>query len=362
MSNTPKKVLLTTIHCVPNAGSALQTYATERILQDLGCEVHVLNYIPPRCTYKRYLNDCFHNFKKLIFLPLFISNNIIYGSFLKRFCNLTKKYYSLQQIKKHCPQADLYVTGSDQVWNSIYNEGIDEFYYYSYLPENKNKIAFSASFGRSELPERELAVVAKFLSSYKYISVREKSAKLILEKLGFENVIQTLDPTLLLDRLKWKQYLIKNKRIIKEPYIFVYVPYNIDSIDEIRCMISYASQRFNIKTVAICKRNVLGVNKTIKFASPRTFINLMYYSNFIITNSFHGTAFSINFNKQFVVFKPKSFSTRVESLLSMCHLSNRLIIRAKDAPIEDRIDFSYSNAVLKKEREVAINFINKVIQ
>ena len=155
-----KKVIIVTVHIGANFGSALQAYATKKIFQDLDYEVSVLDYHPSRMTWKRYflgmLDSPGRFCRRLLFLPKQIVNNSMFSSFLNKYCSLTKAYYSLDEIKRDLPKADIFVTGSDQVWNSFYNEGLDEVYYLDYLPNDVKKIAFASSLGAYGVRSEEL--------------------------------------------------------------------------------------------------------------------------------------------------------------------------------------------------------------
>lgn len=361
------KISLITIHVGFNFGSVLQCFATQKKLEELGYEVEVINYIPDRVTYRRQFRRMVRSNKEFFIglarIPNYWINNQIYGNFLKNYIHLTqRKYYSLDDLKKKTPKADIYMTGSDQVWNSIHNEGFDTAYYFSFLPDNTVKVAYSSSFGRDSLPNEELVKIKKYLNDFRSVSVRENSAVKILNAIGI-NAIHTLDPTFLLNKKEWESMM--SKRLITSNYLLLFTPYNTVSSEIILNAARKIARTKNLIIVSFSWTfiNVKGVDKTIKYASPGDFLSLFNYADFIITNSFHGTAFSINLNKQFVVFSPSKFATRLISILEQVHLSNRLMTEPFDLDNESsKIQYDIVNSILDVERKRSIEYLKSIMK
>lgn len=160
-----KKIVFITVHVGSNFGSVLQTFATYYILTNMGYDVSVLNYIPPRVTIEGFFRNrkgiC-RKLRALIGLPIVLLNKRIYGGFIDKYCKLTKPYYNIKTIKEEIPEADIYITGSDQVWNSSHNEGIDEMYYFTFLPKGSRVISLASSFGKELLEKEEVAIIKGF--------------------------------------------------------------------------------------------------------------------------------------------------------------------------------------------------------
>jgi hypothetical protein len=274
---------------------------------------------------------------------------------LSKYVEVTFPIYSSDNFIQICPKADLYITGSDQVWNSIYNGGIDTHYFWGGI--KGPKIAYAASIGNNGLTEEEKGIYPKLLKEYSAISVREESAKLALEEIGF-NATQVLDPTFMLDRNDWQKYA--SKRIITEPYLLVYLPYNTVDVNLTYRTIRKIAKAKELKVVSFSWHYWADkyADKTIKYANPGDFLSLMTNAEYVVTNSFHGTAFSINLNKQFCVYLPSSFSTRLVSLLKLCNLEHRLLNdEITDSQIQEVIDYGEINKALNSERIKAINFL-----
>jgi len=359
-----QKISLITIHVGNNFGSVLQTIASAEFLSSFGYNVTVIDYWPDRVTYERYWKDALKSpiklLWRLIYFPIALKNKHIYMSYLKKYCKLSNRITSKQDFVKVCPETDVYVTGSDQVWNSIHNEGFDGHYYFAGFPDDVEKIAFSSSIGRNDLDESEKDKVKELLGNYKAISVREDSAVKILETLGIKS-IQLLDPTFMLDRFQWESYM--NKRLIKDSYILIYTPYNTVDKEVIYRSARVLSQKYGLKIVTFSwntKAEKLA-DMTIKFANPGDFLSLMYHADYVITNSFHGTAFSINLNKQFWALQPSAFSTRIESVLRKVNLTDRMLLSELKVSDIKPIDYTEVNKVLDAERERAEEFLTNAL-
>lgn len=358
------KIAIITIHVGSNFGSILQTIATCQILKQAGADPVIINYIPDRVTYKRYFKEGFQSVKRLIrricYFPFFLLDKKIYSGYLTKYVKLSSPIYQGEDFFRKCPSADIYMTGSDQVWNSIHNEGYDGHYYFEGFPEEIRRVAFCSSIGREDFDETEKSRVAEELIKYKAISVREDSAVEILSKLGIEST-QIIDPTFLLDRIQWRKFM--SQRIVKEPYVLIYTPYNTVDENVIYASAKKLAEKYNLKIVTFSWtfKNDPRANRTVKFASPGDFLSLMYYADFIITNSFHGTAFSINFNKNFWVFQPNAFSTRIESILRKTGLINRMLFSELTNTNLQEIEYSRVNSIIEQERNFASNFLEKAL-
>ena len=363
-----KKVTLLTIHLGANFGSNLQTIATVEILKKHGCETEVVNYIPDRCTWNRFFKNSLKTVisvvKMFALLPVELANRYIYNSYPSKYVQVSKIVHAKDDFMSVCPKADVYMTGSDQVWNSEHNEGLDWRYYFDGFPDNTVKIAFSSSIGREKLDVEEYAEVKRMLGSYKAISVREASARRLIESMGYK-AIHLLDPTFMLTRENWRNYM--SKRLIKEPYLIIYLPYNVHDKSLIYQSIRKIADRKQLRVISFSWHILPDklADKTVFFSNPGDFLSLMYYADYVMTNSFHGTAFSINSNKQFSVYLPSSFGTRIVSILDLCGLKGRLLEPDEiisDGKMDETIDYMSVNVVLEEERSKAHTFLEQALK
>lgn len=360
------KISLITLHCVNNYGSVLQTYATQKVLSNMGHKVEIVDFYRPDLTLMHKLFSCYlyeqHNIKgllkNLIFLPSNIAMQRMFSAFRNKYFRLTvQKYYEDSDFDKYPINADAYIVGSDQVWNSVLNHGLIYPYYLSFAQKGKKKIAYSSSFGVSKLKEEEKSINKKLLSTFDYITTRELSGVDIIKGLGINNVSQILDPTLLLSKEKWLEISEKIKRT--DPYVLVYTLHHHEGLDE---YISDLAKKQKLKVIRICYR----YDELRKFGHciflPRVEKLLSYIANanYVITDSFHVTAFSINLNTPFESIVPtKQFGGRITSLLTLVKLQNRGVVDYKHCQYENKIDFNSVNVILEKKRNEDLSLIKE---
>lgn len=366
-----KKVTLVTLHCIKNYGSVLQTYASQKIIQNLGFDVEVLNYIRPDAVddnlmKHRLSNSSFFSKNLLtkiagyILLRKTIKKQIyVFNEFLNNNVNLSKPYYSFEEIKNDNLYSDYYCVGSDQVWNSVWNNGIDLTYYLNFVKNGEKKVSFASSFGREKLSTEESKINKELLKDFKYITVRENSGLNILKSMGLENCEQVLDPTLLLNINEWKELSSKAEK--KEKYILVYqLNSNNKKFDE---YVKKVSKKLKIKVIRVSniEYQKYKYGDFVFCPSVNEFLNYFINADYIITDSFHATGFAINFNKKFVDIFPKAFSTRLQSILDMTGLTDRKLVDYNDYELLDKeIDYKEVNAVLENERVKTWNILKKM--
>lgn len=361
------KVSIITLHRVYNYGSALQAYATQRVFEKAGHDVTIIDYITPQRTKWKILKGTKTTedttfLKKIVYRFAKIGSIILkektFGRFVRKNLKLTKKYITAEDIEKDIPAADIYVTGSDQTWNSQYNEGIDRGFFLDCVPENAKRISFVASFGKEKLNADEVELTKKYLTPYSALSVREDSAVNILKDLGRDDAVQLIDPTLQLTKAEWLS--ITSPRLIKEPYLILMLLYNEDNHAT-----EYARKIADEKGLKLVKLSwemkcPPMVDQLMTHRSPADFLSLFYYADFVVTNSFHGLAFSINLEKQFVIIPRNEFNSRIDSLLKLVNLENRLISAPDKLRVSNEmIEYLSVNKVIEMERDRAREFIKK---
>lgn len=361
------RLLLTTIVDNANFGTFLQAYATAKKFQDFGCDVTVLNYVrdylkePFLIDFKRkdrkFIVNCIHCFYHNIIVK-HISHRI--KSFLLDNCKHTKEYSDVNEINKIAKEYDLFLVGSDQVWNNYYNRGIDEVFFLKGIIGYKS--SYASSIGANGFPEEDKVEVAKLLSQFKHISVREDSAVKILNSYGINNVEHVLDPTLLLTGNEWKTFSKKSNFKKNEPYLLIYSVEN-ERYDDIYKVARKIADEKGFKIYMISsyyrRKKKYKVDKMFSFASIYDFLSLMSQADFVVVSSFHGTAFSINFNRQFVTISPSKYNSRVMSLLRATGLEKRYMDSINQMP-KDNINYLLVNEKLQDMRIKSEKFIEKV--
>lgn len=370
-----KSIGIITMHTPTNYGSYLQTFALYETLRCWGYEIEIINYRYPTAYHKsiRKSND-YKERNTLVQLVKhvlsFFCNLLVHSSdqrlnekmdfFYRKYIKLSRAYESYDSLVNNPPDYDVYITGSDQVWNPC-NVGDDKAYLLSWVPAGKRKIAYSASFGMKELPIQYQTLYKEELSKYNYISVREDST-IIPKLLGKPNTV-VLDPTLLFDRNKWMSYAGKDP-IIEGEYILCYIlsykynpyPYIYSLIDHVKRRLGYKVVFLDNDPIRILHGYILANNM-----GPLDFVNLFLHSSFVITTSFHGTAFAINTNKPFLsIVKEETGDNRQISLIKSLGIDERCIMKCGTIPntIElPSIDYNVVNERLSNQRELSINFL-----
>lgn len=354
-----------TIHNVPNFGSVLQALATQILFSKRDVDYKTIDYYQPRDLLKNRVKSVLLNAKYpivkriTVFLTMDILNKYVFSSFLKRRIKLTKRITSLDEIKG-LPKPDIYLTGSDQVWNSSHNQYINSTYYYEGI-EGK-KVAFASSFGRSEIPSKEQSIIKPLLDEYDMISVREDTGISIINKiLPNKKVEQILDPTLLIDANTWKEYQT-HKIESKKRYILIYPMSGIDyRLFDIANNVAKSVGNCEIWILSPGIKTYKQCDRTLIFKSPEYFLELIDKAICVVTNSFHGTAFSINFNTPFVSLMPEKFSTRLQSLLELTNMTTRIWNEKYRYERVLDIDFTNANKILNEERKKADEYITKIL-
>ena len=232
-----------TLHRAQNYGSVLQTLALQLKLEELGHKVRVLDYHPERYTNKGWLKrlkDKSPKFKnplillaaKILIYPSYMRKGKVFNAFVNKYLYLAPyKFATNEEAKSVCYfDADAYCTGSDQVWNSHWNECVEKTLFLDFVPKGKLVFSYAASIGLSKLPEEEISETKQLLEKYEYLSVREDTGVKILNDLGRTDVVQSLDPTLLLTKEEWEKYT--NNKYAGKQYILTYNLHHDSEIDK----------------------------------------------------------------------------------------------------------------------------------
>lgn len=335
-----------------NYGSALQCYAMQQYLKGRGHEVsHIRDYranpkfILARLSNIKYFRPFCKKIAALIKLQKFIRKNL----------SLSKRgYLSYSSMVKHCPDADCHIAGSDQIWKNANN-----FRYLSYVPDDKLKIAYAPSFGKSEIPEGMKKAITPLLSRLDGISVREESGAEIVRSLGFD-AVHVLDPTLLLD---WEQYPFSENG--KNDYYYCYF-LNLNTKDSVPFdKIKDIAKDEGKEVVLTAPLNYyLFPEEDVKFPSVEDWLGYYKNADFIFTNTFHGLMFCLIFKKQFVHFlQDNKENERFFSILSQLGLEDRLLNNPTKeeitAVMNKKIDYGEIYKTINEQRKVTDDFFRQ---
>ncbi|MCI6997387.1 MAG: polysaccharide pyruvyl transferase family protein [Eubacterium sp.] len=354
------KISVITVLNTRNYGTVLQAYATNKVLSDLGYEVEFVDYYRKdqtvRAGIQKSIRFSRHNrLIRMLFTPVFALDQMrrksVFRMFLKENIRLTdQSYYSFESLLKNPPSADVYCTGSDQMWNSDWNEGLEKSFFLEFAIDGKRKVAFSTSIGKTEWGQDEATITVPLLHKYNAITVREESAKVLLEKHGIESRV-VLDPTLLVDKAFW-QSMIGEKSPLKEKYLFVYQLHQKHMDVEFNRYVKMVAKEKGLKIKKLDYGFVEAMKNranSVYLPSPEEFVKYIGHAEYVITDSFHATAFSINLNKQFSVVYPEKFSTRIDNVLRITGLQSR-VKKANSEPEKEIVEFEKANTLLENSR------------
>ena len=352
-------------HRAINYGAVLQVYALQKKIEELGGNCTVLDYRNNSLESKHRetkIGDCKTIKDYIRFIILSKNNNLkhkAFRAFSESYLNLSKPYYTIDELKKDEQKYDKFITGSDQVWNGNLSN-TDPAYFLDFVSNSRKKNSYAASFGFEKVPDNKVGDYYNMLKDYNEMSVREnQGAKIIKELLGVD-VETVLDPTLLLTKEEW--FEIAEDYTKNEKYILIYgfggAKYKMNFAKNL-------SKKTGCKIVHIVNPyfNERGILYE-KSLGPKEFLGIFKNAQYIVTNSFHGTAFAINFNKEFFV-EPLSeaFGTnsRLTNILDLFGLKDRLIFSEDISMYDKAIDYDNVNKVLNGERKNSLEFIRKII-
>lgn len=354
-------------HSVANYGSLLQAYALQTVIEKLGYEAININYTPigevggnlakTLSNVSRWSKNPIT--KLLFFLYQYPSCSHTFSKFKmyrKEYLKETKEYHSTNELSKDLPNVDLFCTGSDQVWNVLYDNKIDDTYFFDFLPPEKNRIAFSASFGGNSFSNNDINKYMGYLNNYDFISVREDSGVKILREYDIKG-IQVLDPTLLLSSEDWEKKLpIKEK---KKDFILIYQLRPNKKFDDYAKQLS---KKTGLKLVRISTMYFqrFKCGEFHYLPKPEEFLWYIKNATYLLTDSFHGTCFAINFNTQFIEILPGRFNARNRSLLKIMGVENRILADYDNLDLcNNKIDYRIINDRLKKLKEDSIEVLKQ---
>lgn len=362
------RIGIMTFHAASNHGAALQAYALQTQLQKMGHEPFFINYQYGGQPQKGLLGwigrSPANTFEK-------INNQLRYRPFIpfqEEYLNVgSDQYFDHDQLNINPPQADVYLCGSDQVWNpNFLNKEKDEHAFWLDFGSNKmRRVGYAPSFGVAELGDDVRARYAAYARRFDAIGVREKNGLELLKKMGRQDAVWVPDPTLLLMPGEYLQIMARNQQQSK-PYVFSY---------QLRIRSSVPSPASQINIMAC---SALGIDLyesyslsflynifNRRYLSPVKWLFKLMMSEYVITNSFHATVFSILFHRPFIAILRKGASSgmnsRIESLLELVGLQRRAVLDFDRGRIEElcleEIDWDGVDLKIQKFRIVGQQFL-----
>ena len=343
------KIKTITCHDCYNLGASLQAYALQTYLESLGHEVEIIDYKPYYLS-RHFKLDTVSNpkynkpfIKQLYLLAKFpgrlisLKRKKVFNSFTAKHLHLTRRYNSYEELKANAPDADVYIAGSDQIWNTLFQNGRDAAFYLDFGKPEVHRISYAASFATHDIVPEYREFVKKKLKCIDNISIREKSSLPLLASLGRPDGVSVCDPVFLLNRRQWNALV--NESPYSTPsgkYILLYLSDKGKNIERIA---KEMRERTGWKIYAVGAIKASYADKNLPDVSPIDFVGLIRDAQYVISNSFHATAFSIIQHTNFcVVNRVEGINERMKSILEDFGLSDRLVSKY-ETYLLDTIDY-----------------------
>ena len=361
------KTGLVTFYHIHHYGALLQAYATERSVERCGSQCEIVDY------YVNQNNDLFRRPTGLGSAAADVHTALHYAPLkarYQRFEEFSKQYLrisghrfeSLEELKNAELPYDVILSGSDQIWNpKIFPDGrFDPVFFGAF--SRRRKIAYAPSFGIPHVPEGMEEELRGYLAGFSHVSVRERQGQVIVEEVTGKTVPVVLDPTLLLDREEWGT-------IAQPPadkgYILCYC---ISKPGALSPYIHALAEKTGLPVVQLCgiRQKVHPKAKCVLDAGPAEFLGLFQNASYVCTNSFHGTVFSVQFQKPFfTAVAPSELaapeSSRTFSILSRLGLTGRIIGKGDTAGLDDAIDWASVDRRLEEARKSSLTYLRAAL-
>ncbi len=362
------RVAILTYHNAINYGAVLQAYALSHAINALGYDCEVLDYRCPAVEAQYTAKS----FKKSGTIKHFLSHNLTqimlqekkkkFQNFVKTHILLSSQYTREELLEQDLPY-DLYIVGGDQVFNPNCHRS-DATYFLDFVKQG-SKNSFSASLGSIEHFERMAFDPLPLLSQFDTIYTREQNAaEYLTEKTG-KSCESILDPVWLPERTAWSD--LTGNGGCEEDYIFVY---NLLDTDTLMKSVKALHKKTGLKVIAASgmvrgEMRFFGWAKSASNCSPCEFLRLLRQAKYVVTDSFHGTAFSMIFGKQFFVVQNDAKSntnSRITNLLQMAALEDRIVGKSVIDLHVPEIDYSAVHAVMAAERQKALDKLDAMLR
>jgi hypothetical protein len=364
------KIGILTFHWADNYGAVLQAYALSNCIKSIATEdnIEIINYVsvdnvkiyyPFVFRSDKFSEICKEIIRGLKNYPRWFKKHLGYNAFRDKMP--ISKRYSREQLLSSENDYDIWITGSDQVWNTEIVGRDYEIYDLSFV-KMKKKCSYAASSGEIDADSNEIQKkLLDDIEKLDLISVREKTTKEYLASKTMRPISWVIDPSLLIESTLWREMAGCN-RIYKRKYLFVYYI----SIDPKIITLAKSISKMLGLDIVVCgyAKEFKGKAYQYKSASPKDFLNLIMNADFVLASSFHATAFSIIFEKQFIALVPPYASNRVVDLCEICGLENRIVTDNTDIAsfVFKNICFDDARANVENERVKSIQYIKDILK
>lgn len=387
METEKKKVGLAIVTYGTNYGTYLQAFATQYAVRKAGYETEVINIDSVKTEVsnarkKYFLKQIFNlpeikSYKNVLIGIVCEKTNKKYREYISKrkskFAEFREKNFDFSEIKNSwnglaelCRSYNYVLVGSDQLWRPANIAG--NFYTLNFVPDDITKIAYATSFGLGQIRENQKQITGDFLSRIEHLSVREESGAKIVNELVNRNIPVVCDPTLLLTKEAWSDFL-SDEPIVKEKYILSYL---LGDNKQHREFVKRLSEHTGCKVVAV--KHIAGYIAMDKElgdivptdVGPFEFLNLIKNAEYVCTDSFHGCVFTTIFNRNLFAFRrfskdsKMSTNSRITTLLSMLGMEDRLVYGNEDMSecVAKHTDYSVVEERLEAKRKESLSYLS----
>lgn len=371
-----KSIGIITIHKINNYGSVFQAYALQKVCEDLGYKAEIIDYNFPNEAHANNKYVVQQNAQpseprwiKMLYALDLVRQHKGISAFVGNYQHLTaSQYNSPEELKSEAPQYDVYITGSDQLWNARHCNG-DPAFMLHFAPDVALKISYAASISANQLPEELHPLYKELLSRYAHIAVRENSGVQVIKEITGKDATVVLDPTLLLSKEQWNE-IAAPKRQFKRKYILCYfLNYTFNAFPYVDELAQYMQKETGYEIVRVARPPYHWGTPHTHYkvgASPEQFLALVRDAEMVLTTSFHGTAFAINYGKPvFTVIQDRDASdSRQVSLMHNLGLDEQVLSVKDEMPPKGRFcyDVNAEQMRLEELRQVSIEYLRNAIQ
>lgn len=374
------KAGILTFHYAHHYGAQLQAYALMKAITGLGVDCEIIDYvrrdtIEGSSLFKRGFSAkaLLSNANTLINYGKLKKRHVRFDSFVHDNMRLSKKHYSSYgELKADIPEYEVYVCGSDQIWNPvIYEEKTFDPAFFADFAKSGRRVAYAPSFGISSIPENMRDTLKKYLDKFDRLSAREKQGEDIIREIAGRESVTVLDPTLLLKGDEWAAHAAAP--VFRKPYLLCYFITDGRKYGE---AVKTLSEKYKLPVISLCgsRRVVPSTRSTVMDAGPREFLGLFANASVVCTDSFHGTVFSVIFEKPFFCFESpqkaeKAVNSRLYNILGKLGLLSHIYSHTMGGKefgrrIDDDgvPDYTQVGGILEGEREKSYRYLEDALR
>jgi hypothetical protein len=351
------KVAILTFSKEINYGAELQCFALKTMLEKLHHEVSVIDIQLP--LVKRSLINRLLHFPEKIYFSIFWNKHI--GSF-------TRKYFTEQEIMEDPPKADVYIVGSDQVWNPEITQRLSPLiYFFNFIKNDSKRVSYAASFGFETWTDEILKPQVRILiQKFSAVSVRENDGINICNETFGVNAVEVCDPTQLLTSADYEKICGPFNESKKSNHILYWKQIRNNHVENE--VLDFADS-IGKKVLKICDLRLRKRCLNKPFVTIKQWLNVIRYSDFIVTDSFHGLSFCLIFRRPFaIIYDLDTRGNRIKSILNLIGLQDRLVTSVEELRkhltciYNKKIDFDLVNAKLNEKKKFSLEFIRSALK